>query len=212
MPKEYEYRFSFNNKLTENILKNKLKNLKAIHFKPLLFTIYVFNLNNEQMYIRLRDEGNKKTFTIKKNLNNKFVDEYEINIDNIDILYKMLLLLGCTLKYKVEKIREIFKINDIEVVLDSYPGLPTYFEIEASSLNNLNNFCKLLEIDIPNTISKDMTYDIIYDLPKNRKITGNLTFKNAKKNFLSIINKNKKLFIETLKNQIKYLKLNNIKY
>jgi hypothetical protein len=36
------------------------------------------------MFIRLRDEGYKKTFTIKKNLTAKFVDKYEIIIDNID--------------------------------------------------------------------------------------------------------------------------------
>ena len=33
------------------------------------------------MYIRLRDEGYKKTFTIKNNLTAKFVNEYEIIID-----------------------------------------------------------------------------------------------------------------------------------
>ena len=45
------------------------------------------------MYIRLIDEGYKKTLTIKKNLTAKFVDEYEIIIDNINTAEQMLLIL-----------------------------------------------------------------------------------------------------------------------
>ena len=209
MPKEYEYRFCFDSELTEELLRKKLLKVKAIHYKPVLFIIQTFtNPMNKEMYIRLRDEGFQKTFTIKQNLKNKFVDEYEIIIDNINIAHQMLLLLGCVKKYEVQKIREIYKVNDVEIVLDSYPGLPTYFEIEAPTLNKLNNFCKLIDIDIKNHLKHrgKISYDSIYNLPKNRNINGDLTFKNAKKYFYPIINKNKNLFNITLKKQKELLK------
>jgi adenylate cyclase class 2 len=208
MPKEYEYKLKFDDDITEEYIRKKLKKLKAKHYKPIIFKIKTFNNPIEKdMFIRLRDEGYKKTFTIKKNLKDKFVDEFEIIIDNIDTAEQMLLLLGCKLKYEVEKIREIYKYNDIEIVLDSLPGLPTYFEIEAPSLKELNTFCKELNIDITKQIDDSITYDNIYGLDKNRNINGNLTFNNAKNMFLPIIKKNKKLFISILKKQKKLIKL-----
>jgi len=119
----------------------------------------------------------------------------------------MLLILGCTAAIKVEKIREIYKYNNIEIVLDSLPGLPTYFEIEAPSLKELNTFCKELNIDIIKHAGDSITYDNIYGLDKNRNINGNLTFNNAKNMFLPIIKKNKKLFISILKKQKELIKL-----
>jgi adenylate cyclase class 2 len=208
MPKEYEYKLKFDDDITEEYIRKKLKKLKAKHYKPIIFKIKTFNHPiKKDMYIRLRDEGYKKTFTIKKNLKDKFVDEFEIIIDNIDTAEQMLLLLGCKLKYEVEKIREIYKYNDIEIVLDSLPGLPTYFEIEAPSLKELNTFCKELNIDISKQAGDSITYDNIYGLDKNRNINGNLTFNNAKNMFLPIIKKNKKLFISILKKQKKLIKL-----
>jgi adenylate cyclase class 2 len=208
MPKEYEYKFNFNDDITEEYLRKKLKKMKAIHYDPIIFMIKVYNHPiKKDMYIRLRDEGYKKTFTIKQNLNAKFVDEYEIIINNIDIAEQMLLILGCIKKYEVEKIREIYKYDEIEIVLDSLPGLPTFFEIEAPSLKELNNFCKELNIDITKHDDDKLTYDNLYGLNKNRNINGNLTFNNAKNMFLPIINKNKKLFISILKKQKKLIKL-----
>ena len=210
MPKEYEYKLKFEDDITEEYLRKKLKKLKAKHYKPTIFKIKTYNHPIEKdMFIRLRDEGYKKTLTIKKNLTAKFVDEYEINIDNIDTAEQMLFLLGCKIKYEVEKIREIYKYNDIEIVLDSLPGLPTYFEIEAPSLNELNNFCEELNIDIIKHKGNTITYDNIYGLDKNRNKNGNLTFNNAKNMFLPIIKKNKKQFILILKQQKELIKLLN---
>ena len=210
MPKEYEYKLKFDDDMTEEYLRKKLKKLKAKHHKPIIFQIKTFNHPVEKdIYIRLRDEGYKKTLTIKKNLTAKFVDEYEIIIDNIDTAEQMLLIFGCKIKYEAEKIREIYKYNNIEIVLDSLPGLPTYFEIEAPSLKELNNFCKELNIDIIKHAGDSITYDDIYGLDKNRNISGNLTFNNAKNMFLPIIKKNKKLFISILKNQKELIKLLN---
>lgn len=210
MVKEYEYQLKFDDDITEEYLRKKLKKLKAKHYKPIIFKIKTFNHPIEKdIYIRLRDEGYKKTLTIKKNLTAKFVDEYEIIIDNINTAEQMLVILGCKIKYEVEKIREIYKYNDIEIVLDSLPGLPTYFEIEAPSLKELNNFCKELNIDIIKQAANTITYDNIYGLDKNRDISDNLTFNNAKNMFLPIIKKNKKLFISILKKQKELIKLLN---
>jgi hypothetical protein len=95
MPKEYEYTLKFDDiteihnsqdfLLTEEYLRKKLKKLQAKHYKPIIYKIKVFNHPYEKdIYIRLRDEGYKKTFTIKKNLTEKFVDEYEIIIDTAE--------------------------------------------------------------------------------------------------------------------------------
>ena len=96
MVKEYEYQLKFDDDISEEYLRKKLKKLKAKHYKPIIFKIKTFTHPIEKdIYIRLRDEGYKKTLTIKKNLTAKFVDEYEIIIDNIDTAEQMLLIFGC---------------------------------------------------------------------------------------------------------------------
>jgi len=56
MPKEYEYRFIFDNILTEKILRKKLSKISnIIHYDPIIFKILVYNSNNNNEYIRIRD-------------------------------------------------------------------------------------------------------------------------------------------------------------
>ena len=120
-------------------------------------------------------------------------------------LDKMLKILGLKLRWKVEKIREIYKIDNIEVVLDSYPGLPTYFEIEANSELVLNNFCNTLDIDISKHVTTEI-YDTLYGLDPTREKSNNLSFKSAKSIFENIITKNIDIFYSTLKKQKKIIK------
>ena len=212
MPKEYEYAFLFDENIKEHDIKRKLKQMKEKHMKPMMFSIMVYShpSNDKDIYIRLRDEGIKKTFTVKTKLGSKFVTELETTVDDIKIVNDMLIVLGCKLLYTVEKLREIWTIDyvgkeDVEVVFDSYPGLPTYMEIETDSEDKLNKFCKKLGLDPSQRYQGGGLYDELYGLPKNRKVGGNLTFKSAKKVFLKIITKNKKIFNDTLKKQQEYI-------
>ena len=171
------------------------------------------------MYIRLRNEGKKNTFTIKTQLNSLFVKEHEIKISDINKMNDMLILLNCTTCFTssriffrkcttcftssriYEKVREIYKVGKIEIVFDTLPGLPTYIEIEAPSKKELYIFCNKLNIDIKNHNTRKL-YTELYGL----KSLNNMIFKSFYKDYINDIQKNKDMFKNILINQINKFK------
>ena len=58
-------------------------------------------LKKDNFYIRIRDDAEIITMTVKTNLKKKYVDEYEININDFDEADKILRLLGCKKHYEI---------------------------------------------------------------------------------------------------------------
>lgn len=203
MPLEYEYAFyNFNkNEIISNIKKLKAK-LKGIY----LFRIQVFihPLEKEGTYIRVRDEGYKTTLTYKfQKPKDKFAEENEIIIDNFDEAVNILLGLGCKKKYYYEKIREIWTIDNSEIVFDTNPGVTDRMEIESKTKKELNKLIEYLNLDIQKFQDKYLElFGIV--IPK----AVDLTFQNCKKTLLKYVKKNKSDFIDLVDSQIiKYNKL-----
>lgn len=123
----------------EKSIKEELKNLNTDYTIYLLKT-YKTKVNG--LMVRLRDEGFRKTFTIKhkdKNSNyNKYNKEYEVNISNIEETLNMLDLLGFSdFKYS-EKIRETYFYKKSEICFDYVPGQCNFLQIESKSQKELD--------------------------------------------------------------------------
>jgi hypothetical protein len=126
----------------------------------------------------------------------------------------MLESLGCTIKYEIEKTREIWVHKGCEIVFDTYPGLPTYIEVECHNEKQLKNTMK--EVGLTEKMSSKNAasnmYKDLYGIPKLeervKSDTDNLglTFEHAKKKLNKSITKNKPDFERRLKEQIQYLK------
>lgn len=105
-----------------------------------MFKVQVFKLKDgkEDFYLLVRDEGFRKTMTYK-HYNNKtnFADEHEVVIDNFNNGINILLGVGCEKKYYYEKIREIWNLENSEIIFDSIPGLPDIMEIESKTQKEL---------------------------------------------------------------------------
>ena len=185
--REFEYRFYNYDK--HNIII-KLKELNAIQVHD--FVKYEFIVFNHPLkkkdYIRLRNENNiyKLTHKIYDNL---FPQETEITVDNFQITCDMLLKLGCTIKYKFEKLREKWIIDNTEIVFDMYPGMNEYMEIESNSIDELNKYTILLNLNIKNHkwIPLNVRYKYIYGFTN---IPENLTFENVEEKMKPLIKKN----------------------
>ena len=207
MPVEYEYAFfDFDKKeIIKNIVKNKGK-----HQGTFLFRVQVFihPLDKQGTYIRVRDEGHRITMTYKyKDPNAKFENESEITIDNFDTAVEMLLGIGCKKKYYYEKIREIWTLKNTEIVFDSNPGIDDRMEIESKTKKELNDMVKIFNVKPIDRADRYMDLFGI-TIPK----TLDLTFKNAKKDLIVFVKKNKKEFIQLVDSQMKeYKKIKKIK-
>jgi adenylate cyclase class IV len=205
--KEYEVRIS-NIDTTE--FRKKLKKIGAKLDNPkqlMPSVVFTHPKNKKDSYVRIRNEGKQITMTSKSNLKNKFVTEYEVEIDDFQSGVDLLLSLGCKIKYYAEKIRETWKVPGCkEIVFDSYPGLKEYIEIECNSEKILNFTMKKLDVKPDNSdISIDGMYLNQYGIKKDRKKSERFTFKDSKKNLSKFITKNKSTFNKIIKEQLDFL-------
>ena len=193
MPIEYEYQFRNYDK---SKLIKEMKQLGAKKKGDYLFRVNVFEHPNKipDTYIRVRDEGFRITMTYKYQPLNKFADENEIIIDDFDEAITILNNLGCKTKYYYEKIREIWNLDNCEIVFDTIPCNPEIMEVEAVKKKDLIKLIK--KLDLEKYRSQSYNNDILKELfgftiPKTEK---QVTFNNSKKLFSKLVTKNKPLF------------------
>ena len=203
---EYEIRiYNINEKKIKKILKkNGAKLVQKKTIMPLI--TYTHPRGKKDSYIRIRDEGHEITMTAKNNLKSKYVVEREVVINNMNEGNAILTMLGCKVKYKIEKIREVYQLKGCkEIVFDSYAGIPTYMEIDCHNLSSLNKMSKLLGYTTDDHDERKLAdiYFELYGIPKNVKWGEEVTIKNGKKIFGPLIKKNKKKFMEIFKEQMK---------
>tara|TARA_B100001093_G_scaffold326540_1_gene311540 strand:- start:226 stop:861 length:636 start_codon:yes stop_codon:yes gene_type:complete len=204
--KKLEYEIRIYNideeEIKDIILKNGGKLIQEKKIMP--FIVFNHPKNKKDYYIRIRDEGYKITMTTKTKLRSKYVVEREIKIDSLDEGCAILEMLGCKIKYKIEKIREIYSLgNSKEIVFDSYAGLPTYMEIECENEEMLKQVAELLGYELKDNDKrgiKDLYYEL-YGISKKSKWGGNVTIKNAKNIFIPLLKKNEDNFLKILEIQ-----------
>lgn len=193
MQKEYEYRYYGYNK--DDIIK-KINELGFKNIKQNKLMKNIILDNNTKTYHRLRTfDDNNFTYTQKKQKFSKdFDDEIEIKIvdSSEKVILDMLKNLKLTEKYRVEKIRDIWKLNDIEIVFDTYPGTPEYCEIETKNLDELHHIEKKLNMK-QFRFKGGMKLLMKKEFGINSKKITNISFDNIS-NIRLLVTKNKEKF------------------
>ncbi len=197
MPIEYEYCFfDFDKK---HII-DKIKENNGEYIGTYIFRVQVFihPFNAKGTYIRVRDEGHRITMTFKrKDYKTNFEDEHEVIINNFDTGVMMLLGMGCRKKYYYEKIREIWKLRNTEIVFDTNPGIDDRMEVESTTkeeLDEMVSLFNLIKTERPNRYRE--RFGII--IPQSI----DLTFINVKNDLIGCVTKNKNEFIQLVDNQL----------
>jgi adenylate cyclase class 2 len=83
--------------------------------------------------LRIRDEGDKLTFTYKSRLDKQYADEIETTIGSYETTSEILRAIGLEAYSSQESKRETWLYKNVEVVLDEWPWLRPYIEIEGST-------------------------------------------------------------------------------
>lgn len=198
MEREYEYKFYEYNK---EIIIKQLLDLGALQVHD--FVLYKFTVFNNKKYIRVRTENDKILLTVKIH-DEIFPIEKQIEVNDYIKTIELIELLGFKIKYQFEKLRQKFVYNNIEIVFDMYPGLPEYMEIEAKSIKELNEFCKLLNLSHKNNKWKPLI-KMMDDKYGITKIIEDLTFSNAEEKIKPLIKKNMDFFENLINIQKKYI-------
>lgn len=122
--------------------------------------------NNSKKWIRVRQTNEKATIAVKHilaNNNTSFQQmlETEMNVSSIEEANELLEALGFSYKSYQEKERITYELDGYEIDIDSWPGIPTYFEIEGNSKEELEPILNKLGYSYEETVS--CTADQVYE-------------------------------------------------
>lgn len=183
MEKEIEAKFFINNK---NLIREKLSSLDFnLDKKEFLMKRKTFNSDAIGKWFRVRDEGNKVTMTFKNIINNTIdgVNEIEVIVNDFE---KACCLINQTnfkeTSYQ-ENFREIWSNSDVEVVIDTWPFLQPYIEIEGLTEELVKKYSELLGFDFQKEAyfgSVDVLYEKVYNISRKEFCSLNkITFDNT---------------------------------
>lgn len=143
MKTEYEAKF-LNVDIEE--MRKLLKNVGATLRTPMRLMRRVIMENdeliNKNAFVRVRDEGDKITITYKQfdSLSIDGAKELEISVNDFDEATALFGAVGLPQISFQESRRETWKYDDIEIVIDEWPWLKPYVEIESVSASKVEEF------------------------------------------------------------------------
>jgi len=193
-----EYEATFIN-INKEDYRKRLREINAQMEKPeFLQKRVVFNLPSGHEikggWLRVRDEGDKITMSLKIVDGGKIENQKEIclKVDNFKEAIDFLIKIGCNKKAYQENKRELWMLDGVEITIDEWPFLEPLIEIEGESEEKIKIVAKKLGLDYSKAMfcSTDTIYSKKYNLPEdifNNQISE-ITF--SKENpFLKYINK-----------------------
>lgn len=100
-------------------------------------------------FIRVRDEGDKVTLTYKQftDLSIDGAKEYEVTVSDFQSTVDLLAQAGLASRSLQESRRETWVFDGAEIVLDEWPWLKPYIEIEGDSEEHVQDVAKKLGLD-----------------------------------------------------------------
>lgn len=114
-------------------------------FKRVVLDYPDWRLNEDKSWVRVRDEGDKVTFSFKKRIdasedgsNDKTMIEHEVVVSDFEETIELLHQIGMIDKFYEENRRVQYKLDNVELDIDYWPQLNPYLEIEASSWDEVD--------------------------------------------------------------------------
>ncbi|MBR9704543.1 CYTH domain-containing protein [Candidatus Pacearchaeota archaeon] len=169
---EIEYEAMFKD-INKDEIRKKLKDVGARLVKPeFLQKREIFKLGDQDInkWIRLRDEGDKITLTYKELLGNAIDSQKEllIIVNDFQKTSKILEITGLKKIGFQENNREVWMINNVEIMIDSWPFIDPLVEIEGKSEEDVKKTSELLGFDYNKAIfgSVEILYSEKYGIDK----------------------------------------------
>lgn len=120
---------------------------------------------------RVRDEGDKVSLTIKeitKKNNISGVQEAEVIINSFEEGEKVLMMCGFKEVSYQETKREVWQKEDIFVMIDTWPGLKPFIEVESDSAEKVEKACGNLGLNYQEALfgAVDVVYKKELNVPE----------------------------------------------
>jgi len=177
MKVEYEARFLNINK---DDIRGKLQKIGGLLVRPeFLQRRFVFDFPNDEnkdyRWVRVRDERDKVTMTLKVIDGEGIENQKEINltVDNFIKAEEFLLLIGCQKTAYQENRRETWTVNKAQVTIDEWPFLNPFVEVEGSSEVEVKELSEKLGFNYSTAVFGGIggvymkQYNVPYEVVKN---------------------------------------------
>ncbi|MCA9346775.1 CYTH domain-containing protein [Candidatus Saccharibacteria bacterium] len=179
MKTEYEAKFI---RINHDEIRQKLKDIGATLHHPmrLMRRAIIENeeLKKKDAFLRVRDEGDKITLTYKQfsNLSVDGAKEHEIIVNDFNETVSLFAASGLPHRSIQESKRETWTYDHAEVVLDEWPWLDPYIEIEADSEEAVKKLASELGFDWNDAVFGDVmaAYRAQYPHLSEKDTVGNL--------------------------------------
>lgn len=159
MSTEYEVKFVDIN--VDEMQKN-IKNAGGILESPMRLmrriVIDTPELKARNAFLRVRDQGDKVTITYKQ-FQNESVDgakELEVTVNDFETMVQILQSVNLNYKSYQESKRETWILDDAEIVIDEWPWLKPYIEIEGSSEEHVKEIIEKLGLQWDDALFGDV--------------------------------------------------------
>lgn len=138
--------------VSHEVMRAKLRELGAVCEQPLrTMQRVILDFPNKSLYknhawARVRDEGDKVTITYKRDVEKSFgsVEEIEVVADSYQQATKLMEALGLEVLSRQESKRETWHLGAVEVVLDEWPWIPPFIEIEGHAKQDVQQVAEQL--------------------------------------------------------------------
>jgi adenylate cyclase class 2 len=183
-----EYEATFPN-INKSEMRSKLKKAGANLVKPEFLQRRVAyylpgKIGNKHSWIRVRDEGDKVTLSIKRIEGEQIKDQKEICIIVNDFRQarRLLSTIGCQEKAYQETKRELWILGNVEITIDEWPYLEPFLEIEGESEEAVKDASEKIGFSFKDALfcAADTLYSKKYGVPKDKinNHTRKITFKD----------------------------------
>jgi adenylate cyclase class 2 len=152
MNTEIEAKFT---NIDKDKIRKKLKDIGAIlvHKERLMrrynMDFQDFRLKANKSWLRIRDEGDKTTLTLKQKLSHDLhgMKELEVNVDDFNKTRDLLFAIGLVPKNYQETFRESWTHGNTHIDIDTWPWIPHLIEIEGEDEESVKEVATKLGFD-----------------------------------------------------------------
>lgn len=142
------------------------------------------HLQDKNAYVRVRDEGYRVAMTYKQfdEMSLTGAKEIEFEVSDYESAIALLKAIGSQIQTTQEARREVWHLGDTEVVIDEWPWIQPFIEIEGPSEESVKRAADKLQLDWNNAAFGDIMtayraeyphlgdtpQDMVYNLPAIR--------------------------------------------
>ena len=145
-------------------IRERLEEIGGVCETPMRFMrraiIETKELRAKHAFVRIRDEGNKVTLAYKQFDEDSLTGAKEVEtvVDDFDATVSLLAEAGLVQKSFQESRRETWRLGNVEIVLDEWPWLNPYIEIEGTTEREVMDAAKQLGYDWSQAVFGKVTF------------------------------------------------------